>query len=252
MWAFNETMLHNRHRNRSKDNSTNLGGGNSDAGTSNESSTNYQHLFGIPISIPGLTDNTQNSLEAEIDNEPPMTGSGGKNDDDVEGAARRRRLSTLATAKKPDIPLTNNNKNMDDDSAMADESTFQVQVTFDKQDIMYFDSLVDLWNDWYRPYWENKQKYPRLIIRFEDMLMHAPTIMEKMSECLGVPNKERFRYKTDSAKKHGSGTTFIKALVKTANETRREQGLTLKDKIYAAQHLDPELMHAFQYRVIEH
>ncbi|KAL7565791.1 hypothetical protein ACA910_015571 [Epithemia clementina (nom. ined.)] len=149
--------------------------------------------------------------------------------------------------------LSNSTKGRKRVHANDDEvtETFQVVVKFDTNDIEFFDSLIDLWNDWYRPYWENKQKYPRLMVRFEDMLLHAPEVLAKVGECIGVPLKKSFKYQTDSAKFHGSHTTFYTAITKTADESKRKLGLTLKDKIYAAKHLDPELMHAFQYRAIE-
>ena len=150
--------------------------------------------------------------------------------------------------------LKKNKKDDEDDSSSDDAQTFQIKITFDEDDVEFFDSLVDVWNDWYRPYWENKENYPRLIVRFEDLLLHAPVIIEKVSECIFGPDyirqKRNFKYQTSSSKSHGSGTNFLKAIMKTANETSRESGLTLKDKIYAAQHLDAEMMNAFQYRTV--
>jgi len=128
---------------------------------------------------------------------------------------------------------------------------FQVKITFDKDDIEYFDSLIDLWNEWYRPYWKNKDGYPRIIVRFEDMLMHAPVVMDQIAKCVGVElGAKEYKYQTDSAKGHGSHTTFLKAIMKSADGEMRSKGLTLKDKIYAAQHLDTEMMEAFQYQTV--
>lgn len=140
------------------------------------------------------------------------------------------------------------------DSTTEDDASvvpFQVKIIFDSDDVEFFDSLVDVWNEWYRPYWENKVGYPRLIIRFEDMLLHAPIIMEKLSQCLGVARKSQYVYQTSSAKAHGSHTNFLKAIMKTADAEKRKKQLSLKDKIYAAQHLDLDMMEAFQYRRIE-
>lgn len=139
------------------------------------------------------------------------------------------------------------------DKRNADENqtTFQVVVYYDENDIVYHDSLVDLWNDWHRPYWENKLGYPRLMIRYEDMLLHAPKIVEKISQCSGIPVKKnhRFEYQKSTAKDHGSNTTFLTAIMRTSDTEDRQKGLSLQDKLYAANHLDHELMQAFRYRV---
>lgn len=131
-----------------------------------------------------------------------------------------------------------------------DDATFQVMVKFDSDDIEYFDSLVELWNEWYGAYWRNEKKYPRLIVRFEDMLLYAPQVMEMISDCFGVPLRNFYTYEVDSAKVHGSHSNFVKTIFKTADTVRRSQGLTLQDKLYAAKHLDHEMMQAFQYRVV--
>jgi hypothetical protein len=80
-----------------------------------------------------------------------------------------------------------------------------VDIKFDKASKFHWESLVDLWNDWYRQYLE--ADYPRLIVRFEDLLFQAPAVMQQISECMGVDfNEETFKYQTKSAKGHGSHT----------------------------------------------
>jgi hypothetical protein len=122
-----------------------------------------------------------------------------------------------------------------------------VKITFDKQNIVHWDSLVDLWNDWYRQYLQ--ADYPRLIIRFEDLLFQAPAVMKQISDCMGVDfDATKFRYQTARAKGHGSGTDFLHAIIKSGNETARKKGMTQEDLKFAAQHLDADLMRIFQYQ----
>lgn len=46
----------------------------------------------------------------------------------------------------------------------------------------HFTSLVDVWNSWYREYYE--ATFPRLIIRFEDMLFHPEDVVEAIRDCV--------------------------------------------------------------------
>ena len=122
-----------------------------------------------------------------------------------------------------------------------------VDIKFDKTSKFHWESLVDLWNDWYRQYLE--ADYPRLMVRFEDLLFQAPAVMQQISNCMGVDfNVEMFKYQTKSAKGHGSHTDFLHAIIKSGNETARKKGMTEADLTFAAQHLDIDLMRIFQYQ----
>jgi hypothetical protein len=122
-----------------------------------------------------------------------------------------------------------------------------VDIRFDQNSKFYWDSLVDLWNDWYRQYLV--ADYPRLIVRFEDLLFQAPAVMKQISDCMGVDfNMSTFKYQTKSAKGHGSHTDFLHAIIKSGNETARKKGMTEADLKFAAQQLDADLMRIFQYQ----
>jgi hypothetical protein len=127
--------------------------------------------------------------------------------------------------------------------------SFPVKVIYDKHDVAHYQSLVGLWSDWYRPYLN--ATYPRIMIRFEDFLLQAPLIVQRISECMGLPPTavENFKTETGSAKSHGSHTTFLKAIIKSGNVAARTVGLTRQDLDYAAQHLDVHLMNTFHYHV---
>jgi len=62
-----------------------------------------------------------------------------------------------------------------------------------------YDSLADMWSDWYRSYID--AEFPRLIIRFEDTLFHAEKIMEIISKCVGAPMEIQYQYHTAKSKK---------------------------------------------------
>jgi hypothetical protein len=122
-----------------------------------------------------------------------------------------------------------------------------VTIKFDRESKFHWDSLVDLWNDWYRQYLV--ADYPRLMVRFEDLLFQAPAVMKQISDCMGVDfDATNFRYQTNKAKLHGSGTDFLHAIIKSGNETARKKGMTEQDLKFAGQHLDADLMRLFQYQ----
>lgn len=125
---------------------------------------------------------------------------------------------------------------------------FNVTVYFDKNQIIGWDSLVHLYNDYYRQYLFDAN-YPRLLVRFEDMLLHAPAIAKKIADCVGLDTADRFTYQIDSAKKHGSHTNFVKAVLKSGDVYARLKSFTADDLEYAAKHLDADLMSAMHYSI---
>jgi hypothetical protein len=112
-------------------------------------------------------------------------------------------------------------------------------------------SLVDFWNSWYQEYIQ--ASFPKLIVRFEDLVFHPKQVTQKVCECAGGEmNKQPFKYIVDSAKKgegaHGKErTSYIDALVKYGTEKGRYKGMTEEDLRFAKTHLDPALMAMFGY-----
>jgi hypothetical protein len=115
----------------------------------------------------------------------------------------------------------------------------------------YHASLVEFWNDWNRAY--AKATFPRLMVRFEDIIFHPKQITQTICECAGgqLHTNQPFIYVVDSAKKgaaHGTDkTSYVDALVKYGTERGRYTGFTRDDLQYALKHLDPDLMRLFGY-----
>lgn len=118
----------------------------------------------------------------------------------------------------------------------------------------HWDNLVHLWNDWYRQYYD--ADYPRLIVRFEDLLFNVKEMVQTVCECVGgVPRQEgQFAYVVDSGKfgkghpeKGAKHTNMISAMAKYGSDKHRYTSLTDEDLTLAYENLDPELMMAFQY-----
>eukprot|EP00545_Synedropsis_sp_CCMP1620_P002647 CAMPEP_0119009524 /NCGR_PEP_ID=MMETSP1176-20130426/4422_1 /TAXON_ID=265551 /ORGANISM="Synedropsis recta cf, Strain CCMP1620" /LENGTH=508 /DNA_ID=CAMNT_0006962055 /DNA_START=204 /DNA_END=1730 /DNA_ORIENTATION=+ len=120
----------------------------------------------------------------------------------------------------------------------------------------HHDSLIGMWNDWYREYWENAS-FSKIIVRYEDLIFHPQKVTAAVCHCAGGSLKKdgHFEYVLNSAKKGASAhgpmelrTGFIKAIIKYGKATHRSDKYTEKDLEYAKQHLDPEMMEFFQYK----
>ena len=115
----------------------------------------------------------------------------------------------------------------------------------------YHTSLVDFWNSWYQEYTE--ASFPKLIVRFEDLVFHPKQVTQAVCECAGGEmNQQPFHYIVDSAKKgdgaHGKErTSYVDALVKYGTEKGRYKGMTGEDLRFAKRYLDPALMEMFGY-----
>lgn len=113
-------------------------------------------------------------------------------------------------------------------------------------------SLVEFWNDWNRAY--VLASFPRLMVRFEDIVFHPKQVTQTVCECAGgqIHANKPFKYVVESAKKgsaHGTEkTSYVDALVKYGTELGRYTGFTKDDLLYAQKHLDPDLMRLFSYR----
>jgi hypothetical protein len=132
--------------------------------------------------------------------------------------------------------------------------TVNVTVRYAEFD-QHHPSLVEFWNDWYRDY--VRADFPRLLVRYEDVVFHPKQITRTVCECAGGrlniddhPDRG-FVYVTESAKKgaaHGkTKTSYVDALIKYGTEAGRYDGFERADLEYARNHLDPELMRLFGY-----
>lgn len=129
-----------------------------------------------------------------------------------------------------------------------------VQVTYAEFNV-HHDSLIGFWNDWYNEY--VNVKWPRLLVRFEDLVFFPQQVTKTVCECAGGElNPGRpFKFIVNSAKRgdaaHGKmseRTTYIDALMKYGTEKGRYKGFTRDDLDYLRKHLDPKLMQLFRYK----
>uniref|UniRef100_A0A7S1C2K0 Sulfotransferase domain-containing protein n=1 Tax=Corethron hystrix TaxID=216773 RepID=A0A7S1C2K0_9STRA len=110
---------------------------------------------------------------------------------------------------------------------------------------MKFDSLVHMYNQWYSEW--HDAKFPRLIVRYEDLLLHPEEITNRVCTCAGghwSPNHP-FELVSQKAKKYGTGLEG--ALARYGNATKRIEDFTTANLEFAKRHLDQKLFKKFHY-----
>ena len=129
-----------------------------------------------------------------------------------------------------------------------------------------YSSLAAMWSTWNRQYYD--AEYPRLVIRFEDLLFHTREVMDTIVKCSGITPSynmgarsrpqdrtideshaqfHEFRYHVDAAKGHGISTDMVSAMIKYGNDRGRSRRYSKEDLDYAQIALDKELMDVFHY-----
>jgi hypothetical protein len=114
-----------------------------------------------------------------------------------------------------------------------------------------YESLVGLWNEWYRE-WMEEVDFPFLMMRFEDLLFHPVPVVRSICNCVGgFPKQTEFWYNANSAKgeigPHTGGSGLFQSIVRYGNSTFRKTVLSPTEKVYAKSALRKDLMTIFQY-----
>ena len=81
------------------------------------------------------------------------------------------------------------------------------------------------------------------------MVFQPAVVLNEIAHCVEGTVQQPIQYQLKSSKMHGSGTDYIKALVKTADANLRSNNMTREDLDYATKHLDPRLMNTFHYHI---
>jgi hypothetical protein len=139
---------------------------------------------------------------------------------------------------------------MDDPRKQTTNSSVPVTVQY-KEFTVTHDSLLHHWNEWYTAY-TAAAIFPRVVVRFEDLIFHPVAVTTAVCECAGGAVNEKFKYVTGSAKvgaAHGKEKTgYIDAIIRYGNDRGdRWKGMTEADLRYTRDHLDPTLMALFGY-----
>lgn len=129
------------------------------------------------------------------------------------------------------------------------EDVVSLKVHYRDTKITQHTSMVHLWNDYYRDWMETD--FPKLVVRFEDLLFHAEEVVTKVCECgRGEIRKGPFQYEISSAKQgkaHLGANGLLTSMMKYATESNRLKSFTNQDLEYARKNINAELMKLFHY-----
>ena len=114
-----------------------------------------------------------------------------------------------------------------------------------------YDSLVGLWNDWYSDYLAISS-FPRLIIRYEDLLFHLEEVMTEVCHCGGgelINNENGIVLISENAKaSHKNGSNgLLGAMSRYGSDSKRTETFLDTDLTFAKDHLNKNLMDLFSY-----
>ena len=98
---------------------------------------------------------------------------------------------------------------------------------------------------------------PRLMVRYEDLLLRPQYIVDTIRTCIGAEWKDpdQFVWQAAPAKTHPyfakfkAPSSLVSALIKYGKDSPLRMGtMNAQDVVYAKKYLDEELMQLFQYR----
>lgn len=148
--------------------------------------------------------------------------------------------------------LVPNQVDIEIDPLLQNKKSIPVHINYSGDVTRRHDSLVHHWNEWYNSYYN--ALYPRLIVRFEDVVFHPQEVVKRVCECAGgALQNHKFKFVIDSAKHgeaHGAAeekTGYLRAIIKYGSDQERWKGMTKEDLSFAKTNLDPQLMRTFGY-----
>uniref|UniRef100_A0A7S3P9B3 Sulfotransferase n=1 Tax=Amphora coffeiformis TaxID=265554 RepID=A0A7S3P9B3_9STRA len=106
-----------------------------------------------------------------------------------------------------------------------------------------------MWSKWNREYFD--ADFPRLFVRFEDMIFNAEKVMQEVANCAGLSVHQPYLGMLEPSKEHGNSSGLITAMVRYGTDVGRADGLLSEDIKYANKELDVDLMRRFQYNKVE-
>mmetsp|Transcript_1945 Transcript_1945/g.2755 ORF Transcript_1945/g.2755 Transcript_1945/m.2755 type:complete len:394 (+) Transcript_1945:186-1367(+) len=135
-----------------------------------------------------------------------------------------------------------------------DNTINEVQVKYSKTDpskIVKHESLVGLWNDYNRLYAD--ASFPRLIVRYEDLVFHHDYVVSKVCECAGGSLRPAMKILKNNAKgiqqAHASANDLKSAIMRYGSIEKRGEGFSDRDLSFAESKISKELMDLFGYKI---
>ena len=134
--------------------------------------------------------------------------------------------------------------------------SFPVTVAFKGDQVEHYDSLLHLWNQWYRDYLD-VQDFPRLIIRFEDLLFHLEEVVTEVCHCAGgtvINSKKGIHLQSGAAKQgeaHTGSNGLLSVISRYGSKKHRLDTMTEDDIQFANTNAGSELMKLLHYNYPE-
>lgn len=127
-----------------------------------------------------------------------------------------------------------------------------VNVTYAEQRTSSHASLAHLWNDWNDEYMH--ATYPRLVVRFEDLIFYPRQTTQLICECAGGELQgDVFQYIVNPAKtgpghgKTSERTDMVQAWMKYGKPPQPQGGFSKSDYVAAKKFFKEDIMHIFGY-----
>lgn len=128
-----------------------------------------------------------------------------------------------------------------------------IKIFRKEEKIEKYDSFVHYWNEWNGAYLK-ATNYPRLIIRYEDLLVHLEETITQICKCAGGEIiVDKIQHLKDTAKPgHQHQQGLAGSIMRYLRDEKRthpggEMYMTFDDLEYAKNRLDPDLMKSFHY-----
>lgn len=136
---------------------------------------------------------------------------------------------------------------------MRHAPSFPVSATFGEKYTQDYESLASMWSKWNREYFE--ADFPRLFVRFEDVIFNAEQVMSSVADCAGLLVRQPYSVMIKPSKGHGNSSGLLSAMIKYGTDAGRSNGLLSEDLEYSEKVLDKELMALFHYerpKLVQH
>lgn len=126
-----------------------------------------------------------------------------------------------------------------------------IRAKYDSHLHIKYESLPHMWNEWYRQY--VNVTFPAVIVRMEDLVFHAETVIPQLCECAGAKFRGDLVH-TAVVTNTNSGIDLtdprmglMRSVVSYGNIANRRKGYATNQLEAAHKILDPTLMDLFAY-----
>lgn len=124
-------------------------------------------------------------------------------------------------------------------------TTFALSAKYGTEYQQDYKSLAAMWSTWNRDYFD--ADFPRLFVRFEDIIFNAEKVMHVVAACAGLSVNSPYRAMLEPSKDHGGSSSLLSAMIHYGTSAGRFDGMLPEDLEYAQVALDKELMQRFHY-----